>query len=1531
MTFNELLDKYRAISFSEYDKGSRFEVLMKNFLLTYPEYREKFSAVWLWNDFPFKNEFGSKDVGIDIVAKTVDGDFWAVQCKFYAESTRIDKPAVDSFLATSSKSFAGQKFSARLWISTTNNWNDKAERTIQNQNPPVSRISLHDLQNSAVDWEKLDAGTFGESVIQKFRTPKPHQQDAIDAAQKYFKNHVRGKLIMSCGTGKTYTSLKIAENLFPNGKILFLVPSIALLSQTLSEWSTFADKPLDSICICSDSTASKGKNEDIQQNIDLALPATTDIKKIVERLQKTNPKTGLKVVFSTYQSVDKVAETKTEFDLIICDEAHRTTGYGTEATAFTQIHDENFIHGKKRLYMTATPRLYTSEAKKKAADKDLMLWSMDDSTIYGEEFYHLGFGEAVEKDLLSDYKVIVLTVSENDIPVAIQNAIAQKNQLPLDDVAKLVGCINALDKKMDNVSQVLAEVDPLPMKKAVAFCSKIKTSQKIAETFNEFKLNVQAAHVDGTMPATMRQEKLSWLKNADDCRILTNVRCLSEGVDVPSLDAVLFLSSRKSKVEIVQAVGRVMRKSPDKKYGYIIIPVVVPADKNPEEILSESADFGTVWDVLNALRAHDSRMDIFVEEIKLNKQSSHILIGKTREGGEKSDGESKPYQPSLKFEELQGAIYARMVERVGNRRYWEQWATDIAQIAERHKNSILKLVDKTEFKNFLADLRKNINPTITERDAVEMLAQHLISKPVFDALFENYLFAKNNSVSKSMQKIFELLDTDSDSEQLEKFYNSVRERCKIATTAEDKQKIIIELYDKFFKTALPMTVERLGIVYTPVEVVDFILRSVDAVLKKNFNRSLSDRNIHILDPFTGTGTFITRLIQSGLIQKKDLLRKYQNELHANEIILLAYYIAAINIENAFHDAAELKDFFPFDGICLTDTFQMYEQDAVETFSFALDENSERLEDQKSKNIKIIVGNPPYSVGQRSANDNAQNNYYPRLEKRISETYAAKTDATNKNSLYDSYIKAFRWASDRIDEGIIGFVTNGGWIDGAAMDGMRKSLAEEFSEVYVFNLRGNQRTQGENSRREGGKIFGSGSRAPIAITILVKKAHEGVGKIFYKDIGEYLSREAKLAAISELESVLSGEFEEILPNERGDWINQRGDAFDNFIPLAPEKKFDGTPKCFFLTYSRGIETDRDALVYNYSQVELEKNYRRIFNAYENDTLKEMYNFGLYKTVVRTWTTKKKKAVNVKNIKTILEPYEEGKVFEAYYRPFCKQFLLIGFSLIHRRGQMEYWFPDNKENILICVTAAGSRCDFSVFITDKITDLALSVDGVQCFPLYWYETAAQGNLFGENMERRDGISDFISSEARKRFGEVSKEDIFYYVYGFLHLRSYREKFSAELKKSLPRIILSDKFWELSRAGRDLALIHLNYEAQEPPEGVEVVGDGDYRVVKMKFARDDRTTLIYNDSITIKNIPARAFEYVVNGRSPLEWIMERYQLKTDKASGITNNPNDWSLEHDKPRYILDLILSSITVSLKTLDIIDTLPDVLVSDKEI
>jgi predicted helicase len=1158
MTFSTILDKHRQLAYSESDKGSRFERLMQAYLLTDPKYANLFEKVWLWNEFPYKDDLGGSDVGIDIVIFTKEKEYWAVQCKCYQADHIIDKKGVDSFLSTSGRHFKDDKgtsynFSCRLWISTTNKWGANASEAIKNQNPPVIRINQYDLSQSPVDWIKLDKGVFGEISRLPQKTIRSHQYTAIEATHNHFQNNDRGKLIMACGTGKTFTALRIAENETNNkGLILFLVPSIALLGQTLNEWNADAIKPINAICICSDSEVSrqKKKQDDIDSFtvIDLAFPASTNVDNIFRQfdLLEKYGNDGMTVVFSTYQSIDVVAkaqrrlqETDTNkgiFDLIICDEAHRTTGItlsGEDESAFVKVHDNKVIQAKKRLYMTATPRLYSDDAKSKAIQHEAILCSMDDISTYGEEIYRIGFGEAVEKKLLTDYKVLILTLSDKDISPSIQKMIASgATEINTDDASKLIGCINALSKQILGDEGIIKETDPNPMKKAVAFCQSIAISKKITDNFNDMTeayiddlptekqekmIAVNSCHIDGTMNALERNELMGWLKeDSKECRILTNVRCLSEGVDVPSLDAVMFLSAKNSQVDVVQSVGRVMRRAEGKEYGYIIIPVLVPSDVEAEKALDNNERYKVVWSVLNALRAHDDRFNATINKIELNKSKpKNILVGRPdytfdengnpyAVGSEKNEEQKIiTEQMRLQFEELQGVVFAKMVNKVGDRLYWEQWAKSVADIAERQIIRITELVEnnpehKEAFDKFLTELRQNINPSITQKQSIEMLAQHIITKPVFEALFEDYSFVKNNPISVSMQSILDVLEANTmqkDTETLDKFYESVRKRAEGIDNAEGKQRIIIELYDKFFKTAFPRMVEQLGIVYTPVEVVDFIIHSVNDVLKQEFGRSISDENVHILDPFTGTGTFITRLIQSGLIKKEDLIRKYTKELHANEIVLLAYYIAAVNIENAFHDAfAEIEqnkdlNYQPFEGICLTDTFQLGETDASEALiSEMFPQNSERVQQQKNAPIKVIIGNPPYSIGQKSANDNAQNQKYEKLDKRIADTYAKETSATNKNSLYDSYIKAFRWSSDRLgkDGGIICFVSNGAWLDGNSTDGFRKCLEKEFSSIYVFNLRGNQRTSGELSRKEGGKIFGSGSRTPIAINLLVKK-------------------------------------------------------------------------------------------------------------------------------------------------------------------------------------------------------------------------------------------------------------------------------------------------------------------------------------------------------------------------------------------------------------------------------------------------------------
>ncbi len=1619
MTFNAILQKYRQIAFSQKDKGDRFERLMQAFLQTDPKYAHLFRKVWLWNEFPARRDLGGIDTGIDLVALTHEGDYWAIQCKCYQENTILQKGDLDGFLATSGRTFTDDRartvgFSHRLWISTTRHWGIHAEEAIHNQIPPVSRINLYDLDESPVDWEKLESGIHGQSARREKKSLLPHQKHAVETVLNYFRNTDRGKLIMACGTGKTFTSLRIAEYATNGtGTILFLVPSIALLGQALREWSADAKEPINAICICSDPEVSRQKKKqtdiDAMSVVDLALPASTDPKNILAQFIRARQKPGMTVVFSTYQSIDVIARAQTillenrfdPFDLIICDEAHRTTGVtlaGEDETEFVKVHNADFIRADKRLYMTATPRLYSDDAKSRAAEAEAVLASMDDTSLYGDEIYRIGFGEAVEKGLLTDYKVLILTLTDRDVPAAVQKMATPDSETNVDDLTKLVGCVNALSKQLIGDDGRIREIDPEPMRRAVAFCPSISASKKITTLFNDLSsvylraiapekkdkmVAVESRHMDGTMSAPARDEGLNWVKAPTDgnaCRILTNVRVLSEGVDVPSLDAVMFLSAKNSQVDVVQSVGRVMRKAPNKKYGYIVIPVVVPTDVEPERALDDNERYKVVWTVLNALRAHDDRFNATINKIELNRRKPEQICVVGIASGEHDDRPESDSahaardviqrQLKLQFAQLQAVVFARLVHKVGDRRYWEQWARDVAVIAERQKERIEYLIvthdrQKTAFADFVTGLQRNINPGITEAQAVDMLAQHIITKPIFEALFEGYSFVKHNAVSQAMQNMLQALEEKTlpqDSDKLQRFYESVRKRAAGIDNAEGKQRIIIELYDKFFKTAFPRLVEQLGIVYTPVEAVDFIIHSIEHLLRTEFGRSLSDENIHILDPFTGTGTFMVRLLQSGLIRESDLDRKYRQELHANEIVLLAYYIAAVNIENAYHDATPSdedgmgkKYYYPFEGIVLTDTFQLSETDEGRSlFSEMLPKNSERVLRQKNAPLRVIMGNPPYSVGQRSANDNAQNQEYLCLDRKITDSYVKASNANLSKSSYDSYIRAFRWSSDRLDPeegGVIAFISNAGWLDGNAQDGFRKTLEKEFTGIWVFNLRGNQRTSGELSRKEGGKIFGSGSRTPIAITFLVKNPAVKTGRatIHYHDIGDYLSREEKLSILRNIKDISNPELNwmQLETNEYGDWLNKRNDTFSFYSPLAPEQKFDEESQSFFVVNAVGVASSRDAWVYNFSKKELEENIRRNIQFY-NQQLSDFSEYGKQGKQVSVMDfisrdhSKISWSVNlIKDFERSIEQvFRSDKIRIGSYRPFMKQHLYFNKSLIERPGINNKNFPiSSGKNAVITVTGEGNL-GFSVLITSLIPDYCYTKTGnggCQAFPLYYFEEknleppTLWDNSAQRDLVRRDGVTDFILERARKQYGvNVTKEDIFYYVYGFLHSPEYRTTFANDLKKSLPRLPLVDDvrdFWAFSKAGRQLADLHIGYENVPPCPELVVTGaeSGFFRVEKMRFPKKgQKDTILYNSAITITSIPARAYDYVVNGKSAIEWVMERYQVTTHKESGITNDPNDWAEEVGNPRYILDLLLSIVNVSLKTIEIVEGLPRV-------
>ncbi|SFB14812.1 Predicted helicase [Poseidonocella pacifica] len=1613
---DDLLQSYRNAAATEREKGTYLERLACAYLTTDPVQAEEYSRVWSWSDWAAKHGWSGRDVGIDLVAKLRNEDgFAAIQCKFYGAQHRIQKGDIDSFISASGK----EPFVRRVVVDTTEvPWGDNAEAMIAGQSIPVVRLSLTHLRESPIDWTIF--GIRGEAVLSDKKTIRPHQIEALEAVRTGLAEADRGKLIMACGTGKTFTSLKIAEDLAgKGGRVLFMVPSLALMSQTVREWTNDTETPLRSFAVCSDAQVGKRRvsNDDAAEieAHDLAFPATTNPERLVHRAAQHDPE-RMTVVFSTYQSIGVLEAAQKAglpaFDLIVCDEAHRTTGAtlaGEDESNFVRIHDDACVEGRKRLYMTATPRIFGDAVKTRADEESAVLASMDDEDLYGRTLLHKGFGWAVQKGLLTDYKVIVLAMDEGIVSAGVQKRLADQNsELDLDDATKIIGCYKALTKQ--DLQQDIS-FDPQPMKRGLAFCKSIAASKLIRDEFANVvaeytgddamieadapsspdRLDIEIEHVDGTFNAKSRNQLLDWLKadaEGNTARILTNARCLSEGVDVPSLDAIMFLHPRKSLIDVVQSVGRVMRRAEGKKMGYVILPVGVPAGVEPEVALKDNERYRVVWQILNALRAHDERFDGTINQASLGQNVSDRIeiVGVTREseeiksithevtelptrkaqpqanlgqGGETGDiviqGPSAE-QYDLFIDEFSKAIMAKIVKKCGTRDYWEDWATNIAEIAQRHISRITGILAEPEtkarkaFDDFLAELRDDLNDSITEQDAIEMLAQHLITRPVFKALFAGHQFTDQNPVSRAMQQVLDVLDEnriDKESKDLEKFYDSVRNRAHGITDPQAKQRLIVELYDKFFRNAFPRTTEKLGIVYTPVEIVDFILHSVNEMLQEHFGQSLGSRGVHIMDPFTGTGTFITRLLQSGLIAPEELEHKYRHEIHANEIVLLAYYIAAINIEAVYQGEAKKNEYLPFEGICLTDTFQMYEGD--DELALYMPDNSERRTRQKELDIRVIVGNPPYSAGQASANDDNANVAYPGLDTRIAETYAAKSSATLKNSLYDSYIRAIRWATDRIgDAGVVAFVTNAGWVEGNAADGVRACLKDDFTDLYVFHLRGNQRTSGELSRKEGGKIFGSGSRAPIAISVFVKdpKAAEH-GRIFFHDIGDYLDQKQKLRKIRDFGSITGLTNQElwtqILPDSQNDWLNQRDESFDAFIPIGDRRSLSAV----FSDFSRGFLSNRDAWCYNPSTQSLVRNIRSIIQEYTRH-LKQIGPDGgdlkLNNDPKKiSWSADLRRRLS--NGQSI--DFREQDVSTAIYRPFSKQAVYTDRRLIERPGKLLAMFPEVISSNRVITIKGNWRKDgqFALMVDSVFTDQ--TDGGAQCFPLYLYDQQDEesGGLFegqSSGLQRRDAITDAGLAHFRAAYsGEaITKEDLFYYVYGLLHSLDYRDRYADNLTKELPRIPAVKTYADFrafSNAGRRLGDLHVNYETVEPypvtyKQGTPTLWKIDdpktfYRVTKMKFggkARDkDKTTVIYNANITMTDIPLEAYDYVVNGKPALEWVMERQVVKTDKASGIVNDANDYANETiGDPAYPLDLFRRVITVSLETMKIVRALP---------
>ena len=1536
------------------------------------------------------------------------------------QTAKVTTAGINSFLA------AAGGFDCRLFVSTSKGPIPKAGWWKLNKTPNCRVLTHGDLDAWPVDWAEFvdepDSLVFEETVYE----PRPYQQDAVAKITTGFAEGRRGKLILPCGTGKSVVALWAAERLVgEGGRVLYVVPSISLLGQTMREWATQRRTLQRYVGVCSDSSAARRSSEDANLT-ELSIPVTTDPEAVADALTHHSPG-EMTVVFCTYQSLPVIAKAQDRgaepFDLMICDEAHRTTGVEKKkkngkvtASVWLSAHDDEKVLADRRLYMTATPRLYSARVREKAQERQVAVYSMDDEGTYGPVFYQMSFRKAVEEGHLSDYEVAIVAVSDGLYANLAGDFVAEHKEtgVNVSDVVKLLGCWDALADPTSRGpgERVTGRLNPNHVaRRAIAFSNTIKASTNLEKWWPEIVgrqaadvgreqdlgqtlLDLDVCHIDGRTRASARAQALNELRAEipdGRCRIVTNAKCLTEGVDVPALDAVLFMQPRRSKVEIVQAVGRVMRSAPGKRRGYIVLPVIVPEGKRvTDSDFLRSSDFQPVWDVISALRAHDERMDVWVNTADIGGKPPVTVIDRSSSDGD--DGDGDPTETIKDFGQmslpLNDEIASALVERCGDKRYWATWGDDVGAVTNRIRRRIQELLDHPDrddtrqaFDRFLGEMRHTINEHLGAPTVIGMLASHLVTLPVFEALFGSDEFAQRNPVVRALNGMVEVLDREglvNEARDLDHFYRSVKTRVQEVTDPDGRLRILLDLYESFFQQVEPKLAAQAGIAYTPVEIVDFILRSADAVSRREFGRGLTDEGVHILDPFVGTGTFIYRLLTlPGLVTDQDLARKYESELHANEWIPLSYYIAAVKIEQGYMARRPDDGYQPFGGVVLTDTFELNpHQPPMPTMSA----NSQRARKQAELPIQVIVGNPPWSVGQRSAGEDNPNIPHPDLEERIRQTYTARSKAQLRRALNDLYKMSIRWATDRIgDRGIVAFVTPNGYLDGNSESGMRACLADEFTTLHIFNLRGNARLQGEAWRREGGKVFGGSSRVGVAVTVMVRNPDttQPDCRIHYRDIGDYLTREEKLRTLVDVGSI-DGivDWRIIEPDDNYDWINQRDPTWNDLIRLGHKDaraNKSKAPDTAVRLYSAGVKTNRDPYLYSFDSASLGDRAERMIDFYERRRRavqagamtigRATANDALHQI---KWTRDMRG--HLKRDTRIVFDHQNRRI--VHHRPFVKQWLYYDPSCINEVYRIPAIFPGKRTpggsvanpgecppqtdavrsvlpNQVIHVMGPGATRGFSALVTDTTPDIQLLFNG-QTFPRYRYETdsgGATGLLDLGNQDRPapdgrvDNITDWCLDHFRQHYNNpsITKDDIWAYIYGILHAQDWCTRYTHDLRKGLPRIPLAPDFRVFQNAGQKLIDLHLGYETCEPwPLTVTTPADPTdgsfYRINgSMRWDRvrgsdrklaDNRSVLHVNSRCRIEGIPAEAHLYVVNGRTPLEWAIDRLRIRTDKNSGITNDPNQWHEWADQPQNLILHLQRLVRVSVETQRIVSGLP---------
>lgn len=1421
----EVFREIRERSLSNADRGRQFEEMMRAAFDANPEF--DFSSVWLWDDWPQRQREGfAGDIGIDLVARQRSGDLWAIQCKFY-DGTTVPSAEIDKFLATAQAA----PFDKSLLV-TTGRVTANARTKLHHAGTRL--VDLAELDGWSVDWRECWADPTAMAWEER-KSPRQHQQDALDDIGKGFQEVSRGTVVMPCGTGKSLVAMWAAEeHAGAGGQVLYAVPSISLMGQTMREWAANRTVRHEYIGVCSDPSTGKmprGVSEDLAS---ITMPVSTDRADIAERLGLPSPTEAMRVVFTTYQSLPVVADAIqransemrrgshgfSPFDLFICDEAHRTTGIesaerkAARATGFHLAHDNAELPALRRLYMTATPRVFTPQAKKRAAQRsaeagrDLDSFSMDNEAVYGTRFYEMKFSEAIDQGLLTDYRVLIVAkrtdwFDSDDAYVEVLRAEDAKGRgnarggLVNEGYAtKLLGVLDALAAPKSvvadeqRISGEMSAATGDPLRTAILFTNTVNRSKVIAERGRYPDLlgdesglieaisrdlrekhpergiiEVQADHMDGSTRADKRARQIGWLRDprgaaTSACRLLSNSRVLSEGVDVPALDAVVFMDPRRSAIDVTQAVGRAIRRAPGKECGYIVIPVVIPEghDLTDEAVLAGDG-FDVVWEVVRALRSHDDRVDLWLTELAdppidvrpdpCRGCSRETCMRCNPSEEEPVAGHEQMALPLRIKRELERRVFSRMVDVCGDKKMWPTWGKNAADVCEQVRKRLHALLSMPHawqhFVKFVDSIRETAGDHVTEADALEMVAQHVVTIPIFDALFADSGFAKENPMSRAMDHLLARMGGIPDDEAAElagfdmaqrlfeaelkpltRAYKMMRQMLSANITPTQKVDLMREIYDGFFQHAMRATTDRLGVVYTPVEIVNFMIRATDAICRKHFDRGLTDEGVNILDPFTGTGTFIHQILTiegadgQPIIRDEDLERKYHHELHATELVLLAYYVAALKVEAGMEAREGFADgkFDQFANIVHGDTFLCGTAFSDQRLD-GTDENTRIAQKQNQLPIRVIIGNPPWSSGQDGAQQDNENIAYPEISERVRATYSQRHReisgrAPGGNSAGNLYIKAIRWASDRVGDprpiverrhsdtpGVIALIHPNSLATGTALAGMRSVLRDEFTDVYVINLRGDAYKSEEERDLEGQVVFGidiredgrevrkgTGSRNGVQITFLVSDPDRTEfgrnGRVFYAEVPERQSLAQKfgwLAGLFAGDEGFCGRFEEVPPNDAHDWVNLTDGSFGELpIPVCLPGH-DSDVGVAARSHASGVKTNCDTYVYDFDREALIVKMQAFIAAYDR-ARRAVHGRGIPLEVatvndeveVIKWHATLRQSAKANKV---IE-FDESRIRRVLYRPFQQMWLYEDDRILSSVKTISAMFPkDSRE--------------------------------------------------------------------------------------------------------------------------------------------------------------------------------------------------------------------------------------------------------------